>query len=153
MERAPRPHPLLSIAASVLALVLLTGCGGGGMISPGGQTLDARALLENPGDYDGRAVVVEGYLASGMEHSGFGPTMEVARGSWIWVSTAGAAMQGAPEEFWSGSATRVERVTITGTFHRGPGEEGRGFGHMGMFNHKLSADSISFHPRGESRLP
>lgn len=147
-DAANRPGTL---AACLLLMIVLTGCGG--MIPRGDGPIDAQALLEDPGDHDGRHIVVEGYLGSGMEHSGFGPTLETARGSWIWVSTAGAAMQNTPEGFWSGGTTRVERVRIHGTFRAGPDEMGRGFGHMSAYDHKLLADTITFLPRAEPRVP
>lgn len=136
-----------------LLLAVLTGVSGcGTTIEPNDRPRDARILLDDPYRYDGRKIDVTGYLASGLEHAGFGPTMETARGSWIWVKTGKTAMVDAPEDFWDGPTTQVERVTIRGSFHAGPDNQKKGYGHLGMFDHKIVADTIVFRSRRDSRL-
>lgn len=81
---------LLYYAVCVTLLVGLTSCGGGKYgkpISPQ-KEIEIGDILNSPGDFNGKTVVVKGQVAT-VDKDGFGFNLDNGRGSLLYVSTGG----------------------------------------------------------------
>jgi len=124
-----------------LIMGMAIGCSGQQTTTARNVTFDE--LFANPGHYNGRCVIVEGFyfhgfevivLSEGLEYSGYAEGHLVPKGRMIWIS------EGIPKEVYDelyqqqmmGHLERYGKVRVTGLF-----EYGGKYGHVGMYSSQI----------------
>ncbi len=141
---------LVLVCGLLLLSISVVACQGGSATGVREVALDE--LFTNPGKYNGKYVITDGFyfhgfevnvLAEGLEYSGLAEGHLIPQGRMLWVEG------GVSAEVWDrlyqqqmmGPGERYGKVRITGKF-----EYGGKYGHVGAYGYQMTSSQLELLP-------